>query len=203
MDQKEIKICPLVENYQFVGKCSIKSCQNFTPVTCSGCLMLDRTERSDSIITDNELLYYKMKPNKTAFDKEDLEVKDAIAARKKYETRVKNNILFFLYVEYVKHNHKPSPLFHYVSGVSVALDQIIEGYPFNQNVVNFEPWMLLYLLNVSVFSNFTSSEHRFDVSGSTICGLLAQTPGKYKTLKEEVKGFQRKLKQQSKSLLKR
>jgi hypothetical protein len=204
MDKIEVRnICPLVETYEFQGKCTITTCQNHTVVTCSGCLMLDRNERSDSSMTDSEILHYKLNPNKEKFSTKTLDVKAALNLRKYYELRARNNILFFLYVEFVRVKHKPHPKFDYVEGVSPTLDSILSVYPFNQKVINFQPWMLVYLLNVDTFDEFVRTEHRFDASSSSISGLLSQTPGKYRVLKDEVRSFHKQQKQKSRTLLKR
>lgn len=189
--------CPLVPWYKFKGKCSITTCQNNTTRTLTGCLALDRPERSDKI-TDTELLHYKVIPNKEKLDSQTMDTKYTSYIRKKYVSSVKSNMVYYLYVMYIQHNYKPHSKFTYIKGVSGIIDNILHSFPFNQKEAVFEPWMIVYAANPKIFKLFLSKQQRSTGETINLVSVLGLTPGKYKNICHAIKEYPKKLKELSK-----
>lgn len=178
-------VCPLKSFYCFEGKCPLKTCQNNTPVTERGCLSLDRKERHDKI-TDTELLYYKIKPNKEEFASKSLDSKFASYIRKRYIASAKGIMTLYLYVQFCKATQKPNKNFKYVPGSNPVFDDVINSAPLNIKLLGFETWMLYYLYNPKFLDHFIETQER-KTSDVSIVTVLGTTPRRYDTVVEELK----------------
>lgn len=182
-------VCPLKSFYCFEGKCPVKTCQNNTPVTERGCLSLDRKERHDKI-TDTELLYYKIKPNKEEFASKSLDSKFASYIRKRYISSAKGIMTLYLYVQFCKATQKPSKHFNYTLGTNDVIDEVLTSAPLNIKLLGFETWMLYYLYNPKFLDHFIETQER-KTSDVSIVTVLGTTPRRYDTVVDELKKFQK------------
>lgn len=142
--ERPIHTCIYVENFQF-HECTIRTCKNFTDVTRTKCLAIDRVQPvGNKIISDAELHLYK-------FSQEKVSTRLISIKRKKAITRVKAILILHSFIEYIRENHKPK-------GVRVYGGKLVErlemDYPLKVRKLQFYNWMWPYLTSKKVWRKF-------------------------------------------------
>lgn len=184
----KVNVCPLVPSYGTKGKCGVETCQNHNLISPTGCLLRDRAE-NESKITDAEILHYKIRPRSAEFGSKSLDTKFSAYIRKRHVVAAKSNMIFYMFVQYVKEKFAPHPKFNYTQGYSKFLDQMISEFPFTQEDSGFEPWMLPYLSMPKIFNTFVEGQNRKISESISLVNVLGITPGKYKNLKHSIQTF--------------
>lgn len=184
----KVNVCPLVPSYGTHGKCEVQGCQNHNLISPTGCLLRDRAENEHKI-TDAEILHYKIRPRSDEFGSKSLDTKFSAYIRKRHVVAAKSNMIFYMFVQYVKEKFTPHPKFNYVTGYSKFLDQLLTEFPFTQEDSGFEPWMLPYLSMPKVFNTFVEGQNRKISEAISLVNVLGITPGKYKNLKHSIQTF--------------
>lgn len=181
-DQKGLELlpihtCPFVEWYQF-KRCEIKTCKNYTSVTESRCLDIDRVKPSGSkFISDAELHLFK-------FDGTGVTTRLVSLKRKKAVDRVKSIIILYKYIEFIRTKYESqgenSPL---VMGRYAQAAQKTD--PLKIRKLNWKNWMWHYLVDPDVHAEFLE-QHGGECKEFKIEQLLRLTNIKYTKLLKEI-----------------
>lgn len=153
--RKEIRIsmegpihtCIYVEQFQF-RQCTIKTCKNYTPITTSKCLAIDRVQPvGNKIISDAELHLYK-------YSSEKVSTRLISLKRKKAITRVKAILILHSLLEYIRENYKPKGRVWDGSTMMKAESE----YPLKVRRLQFKNWMWPYLVSKKVWNKFATKK---------------------------------------------
>lgn len=147
-EEREIHTCIYVENFKF-HECTIRSCKNFTDVTRTKCLAIDRVQPvGNKIISDAELHLYK-------FSQEKVSTRLISIKRKKAITRVKAILILHSFIENIRENYKPK-------GTRVYGGKLVErlemDYPLKIRKLQFYNWMWPYLISKKVWRKFAQKK---------------------------------------------
>lgn len=142
-----IHTCIYVEQFQF-RQCTIKTCKNFTPITASRCLAIDRVQPvGNKIISDAELHLYK-------YSTEKVSTRLISLKRKKAITRVKAILILHSLLEYIRENYKPKGRVWDGSTMVKAESE----YPLKVRRLQFKNWMWPYLVSKKVWNKFATKK---------------------------------------------
>lgn len=177
--EENIHTCPLLSDFKFNKRCSIKTCQHYNLLTERRCLSLDRKVSSDAkTFTDKELLLYKFPKNTT--------LRDVSTKRRFSLAQIRNITALYYFVHYISENYPRKN--NYVTGEDPNLDELISksNLVYKQLGIKFS-WMLPHIINESTFEKFGKSKTlSSDVTIKTMVGL---TNSDYKLFIEKVKGL--------------
>lgn len=172
---RKVNACVYVEGYRFY-ECVIRSCKNFTDVTKTKCLAIDRVQPiGNKVISDAELHLYK-------FSKDKVSTRLVSIKRKKAVTRVKAILILHAYIEYIRENHKPKEEAY--SGKMV--EKLELDYPLRVRKLQFYNWMWPYLTSKKVHAKFVRKKGG-ECAAFKIHMLLNLTRMKYETLLKQLK----------------
>lgn len=172
---RQIHSCIYVENFQF-HECTIKSCKNFTDVTTSKCLAIDRVQPvGNKIISDAELHLYKYSADKVS-------TRLISIKRKKAITRVKAILILHSLLEYIRDNYKPKDRVYNTE----LVEKIESDYPLKIGKLQFYNWMWPYLTSKKVWKKFSKLKGG-ECADFKIYMLLNLTKAKYDTLISQLK----------------
>lgn len=131
--------------YKF-HKCEVKTCKNFTPITKSSCLAIDRVNPSGvKSITDAELHMYKYPEAKVSTRLISLKRKSAV-------DRVKAILILREYIEFIKvSKEKGMPI------VTASTAKAESAYPLKVKRLKFEQWMWPHLVSPTLYKEFLST----------------------------------------------
>jgi hypothetical protein len=172
---RQVHTCIYIESFQF-HECTIKSCKNFTDVTASKCLAIDRVQPvGNKIISDAELHLYKYSADKVS-------TRLISMKRKKAITRVKAILILHSLLEYIRDNYKPKGIAYNTKLVS----KLESDYPLKVSKLQFYNWMWPYLTSKKVWKKFSKLKGG-ECSDFKIYMLLNLTKSKYDTLISQLK----------------
>lgn len=191
--------CPIVTrdngynfNFEFFGKCHIKTCQYHTNTTKNNCLMLDMKIPSNGF-SDGEVHYYKIQDNPDIPQDEKPKLRTVNLIRKKSSQAIKANIIFSYFVMYLIDNYEPdSSEFIYIRGASSSLDNLLSNVPFKQEGFDqFREWMIPYLFNSDEYEKFCKASDNLQISPSDINlhTVLSLTPVKFVKMQKTISNF--------------
>lgn len=173
--ERKVYTCVYVDNYKF-HECTIKSCKNFTDVTRSKCLAIDRVQPvGNKIISDAELHLYK-------FGKEKVSTRLISIKRKKAITRVKAILILHSFIEYIRDNHRPKKRAY----EGKLIEKLELDYPLKVRKLQFYNWMWPYLTSKKVWKKFTTKKGG-ECAAFKVHMLLNLTRMKYETLIKQLK----------------
>lgn len=172
---RPVYTCVYVEQFKF-HECTIKSCKNYTDVTTTKCLAIDRVQPvGNKIISDAELHLYK-------FSKEKVSTRLISIKRKKAIMRVKGILILHSFIEYIRDNHKPKGFAYSTK----TIEKLESDYPLKVSKLQFYNWMWPYLTSKKVWRKFAKKKggecHTFKVYM-----LLNLTRIKYESLLKQLK----------------
>lgn len=170
-DVTKVNDCPEQDFFMFMGQCPIKSCQYNTQQTSRGCLALDRKESSGKSMTDIELYHYKFKNTNT-------NTRNVTTKRKTAIARVRNIIVLQYFIFYIEDKFSPEEGLDYSPGVSRRVDELLNSYPLRIKRLKFKPWMLSFLLDEYVFSEYMESKVQNKNSDVNLKNMLDLVPKK-------------------------
>lgn len=184
-----INECPIVVpdnkypfTFSFVGSCPSTQCQYHSEVTSRKCLVLDMKMPSNGF-TDREIHYFKIENSKTIPEEQKPQIRTVNLMRKKAQLTIKSNIVFYYYLSWIRENKEPEDTpFVYKKGSKKFLESIITEYPFVQEGVDFfEYWMLPFLFDADLYSEFCKSNEMLQIQSSDINlqSVLNLTPVKF------------------------
>lgn len=142
--QEKINSCPYVQWFEF-KKCTIRSCKNYNDITENKCLAIDRIKPEGAkIISDAELHLYKLK---------DLNISTRLVQikRKKFVDRVKQIVILFEYINFIKKNKIGGGVF-----TKQCLIDLEKEYPLKLKRLGWENWMWEYALDLDVWNEFVT-----------------------------------------------
>jgi L-fucose mutarotase/ribose pyranase (RbsD/FucU family) len=172
---RQVHSCIYVEGYEF-HECAVKSCKNFTDVTASKCLAVDRVQPAgNKIISDAELHLYKYSADKVS-------TRLISIKRKKAITRVKAILILHSLLEYIRDNHKPKERVYNTK----LIEKLESEYPLKIAKLQFYNWMWPYLTSKKVWKKFSKLKGG-ECSDFKIHMLLNLTKSKYDTLISQLK----------------
>ena len=141
MSAKKCVTCPLMEDYRFIGRCKIKTCKNVTSLTKHGCIAIDHVfPGGDKNISDAELMVYK-------FEGDAASVRNVGAKRKRATSYVKQYILFYYFVQYLRTKYPEPTMFYYREGIEPLLDRVLAMRPMKRERLQLHPWLLPHIIN--------------------------------------------------------
>lgn len=147
LDTRPIHTCIYVEQFRF-RECTIKTCKNYTDVTATKCLAIDRVQPvGNKIISDAELHLYK-------YSKEKVSTRLISLKRKKAIMKVKAILILHSLLEYIRENYKPK-------GRVFKCNQITKveaEYPLKIRKLQFQNWMWPYLISKKVWRKFVTKK---------------------------------------------
>lgn len=168
---RDMKECPVESAYLFTTQCSIRSCKYHSEAVQDHCLLRAGYVKDDKVLTDVELLKYK-------FPDTNLSEKEVGALRKKAVDRVKNVIMLYKCLTFIKENCNKVESFTYSETGLIA--ELLSRKPLSISRLSFEPWMFVYLLDPAIVSLVCGP--KFSVQAAL---FLKQR--EYQTLVSEVK----------------
>lgn len=172
---RQVHTCIYVEAYQF-NECTIRTCKNFTDVTASKCLAIDRVQPvGNKIISDAELHLYKYSADKVS-------TRLISIKRKKAITRVKAILILHSLLEYIRDNYKPKDRVYNTK----LIEKLENEYPLKVSKLQFYNWMWPYLTSKKVWKKFAKLKGG-ECSDFKIYMLLNLTKSKYDTLISQLK----------------
>lgn len=172
---KPIKACVYIPQYMFRA-CTIKTCKNYTAITSSRCLAIDRVQPiGNKIISDSELHLFK-------FSEAGVTSRLISIKRKKAVFRVKAILVLYSYLQYIKEHYKPTgELFR---GKHIEKAEV--SYPLKVRKLGFRNWMWRFMVDPEVYAKFTKKKEGecstfkvhmlLDVTAMKFENLLAQIP---------------------------
>lgn len=144
-DNRPVHTCIYVEQFKF-RECTIKTCKNFTPVTATKCLAIDRVQPvGNKIISDAELHLYK-------YSDEKVSTRLISLKRKKAIMRVKAILILHSLIEYIRDNYKSKGQVF----ASALVTEIESEYPLKVRKLQFQNWMWPYLTSKKVWRKFAT-----------------------------------------------
>lgn len=175
----DINVCLYQEWYKF-HTCSIRSCKNYTEVTKSKCLAIDRVQPVGSkVISDSELHYFK-------FSDKNVSTRLISLKRKKAVTRVKAILILNSLIEYIRDECKP--VGEELSGK--AVEKLESSYPLKIKKLGYARWMLPYIVDEKFYKKFLKKKEG-ECSSFKLCTILSLTPMKFERLLTQLKENQR------------
>lgn len=136
--------CMYVEWYKF-NRCDIRTCKNYSDVTPTRCLGIDRVQPSGTkIISDAELHMYKFSSDKVSTRLVSLK-------RKKAMNRIKVILVLNEYLNFIRTTHKPENRV-YQNEYTTRLEK---QFPLKVKRLKFESWMWPHLVDVNNFKKFS------------------------------------------------
>ena len=173
--ERKVHSCVYVEGYRFY-ECVIKTCKNFTDVTKTKCLAIDRVQPvGNKIISDAELHLYKFTDTRVS-------TRLVSIKRKKAVTRVKAILILNSLIEFIRENYKPGEKAY--SGKMV--EKLELDYPLRIRKLQFYNWMWPYLTSKKVYKKFVTKKGG-ECSTFKVHMLLNLTRMKYETLIKQLK----------------
>jgi len=171
MTEQKIHQCVYVPWFHF-KKCTIKTCKNFTSITETQCLALDRVQPSGvKVITDAELHMYK-------FPNAKISTRLVSMKRKKALARVKSVLILKEYLAWIYSKYKDT---QQVSKQNRYTEKVEKAFPLKIKQLRFENWMWPHLVSEAEYREFTRN-HEGECSQFTLQELLHMTDLKFKTL---------------------
>ena len=173
--ERKLHRCVYVEGYQFY-ECVVKTCKNFTAVTKTKCLAVDRVQPvGNKIISDAELHLYKFSDAKVS-------TRLVSIKRKKAVNRVKAILILNAFLEFIRENYKPGEKTY--SGKMV--EKLELDYPLRIRKLQFYNWMWPYLTSKKVYKKFVKKKGG-ECATFKVHMLLNLTRMKYETLIKQLK----------------
>ena len=144
--QTKTNTCLYVEWYKF-HKCEIRTCKNFTSITRTSCLALDRVNPSGvRAITDAELHMYKYPEAKVSTRLIALKRKAAV-------DRVKAMLVLRELIEFIREkNHVGQSV---ETPATIKLESL---YPLKVKKLKFESWMWPHIVSTKTYEEFLSRQ---------------------------------------------
>jgi hypothetical protein len=176
----KVNTCVYVPQFKF-HTCTIKTCKNYTDVTATHCLAIDRVQPlGNKIISDAELHMFK-------FNADGVTSRLVSLKRKKAIYRVKAILILNQFIEFIKSNYKSNGLAF--NGKSVEKAEL--SYPLKIRKLKFQNWMWEYLVDQKVYAKFTKQKEG-ECGLFKIYMLLNLTALKFKTLISQIQPNRRK-----------
>lgn len=182
MAAKKPTTCPLNEDYRFFGRCRIKSCKNQTSLTKRGCIALDHIyPGGEKVISDAELMVYKFRGEASS-------VRSVGSKRKRATTYVRQYILFYYFIQFIRERFASPTIFYYSEGIEPLVDNILALKPMKRERLAFKPWMLPHVMNPTLQDEFRLT---FGCSDSIdLLTLFQLKPKEFEKMKAAVKHMQ-------------
>lgn len=175
LPERKIHSCVYVDGYRFY-ECVVKTCKNYTDVTRTHCLAIDRVQPiGNKIISDAELHLYKFSDAKVS-------TRLVSIKRKKAVTRVKAILILNALIEFIRENYKPGDKAY--SGKMV--EKLELDYPLRIRKLQFYNWMWPYLTSKKVYKKFVKKKGG-ECATFKVHMLLNLTRMKYETLIKQLK----------------
>lgn len=193
--QVRTNLCPTANkdmgfefDFRFVGRCPVTTCQYHSHnAKRSNCMMLDISMNSKDF-TDTELHHYKFEKNDAIPLDKRPKPRTVNLIRKKAIARIKNNIIFHDYLDYIRTKYPEyEKEFDYVSGSCKHIDNMLQEFPFNQEGLDiFNLWMLPILFDFDVYLEFCEKTETLQISPNdfNLQSVLDITPIKFFKLKK-------------------
>lgn len=159
--------CKLVTSYHF-DKCGITTCKNYSPILCSGCMLIERkdTLNSEKGMSDHEIKYFKNYADVKHVTKNKKQAFDAV-----YSLLIFDRLHeFCATLPYKQYNAK---LYN-----NKRLKRVVNSYPFNLKEFSFNLSVLSYMFREDIYDSFsirTSCAICADYSLSDVLGLSTKT----------------------------
>lgn len=174
--KKPIKACVYVPQFKF-RECTITSCKNYSAITDSKCLAIDRVQPTgNKAISDAELHLFK-------FSGENVTSRFVSIKRKKAVERVKAMLILHAYITWICTKFKPTPGKVFASR---QIDKAEAGYPLKVKKLQFKNWMWEHITDAQVFSEFLQKKASGECMAFGVHTLLNMTEMKYAVLKSQV-----------------
>ncbi len=173
MDMSELAVnqCVYVEWYQF-KTCTIRTCKNFTDITKSKCLAIDRVQPAGTkVITDAELHMYKFPGAKVS-------TRLVSMKRKRAVLRVKSVLILRKFIDFLTDKHQETKIRKH-SNRYVARAETV--FPLKIKQLGFQNWMWPYLVSEQEYKEFTTS-CQGECSEFALHDLLHMTDLKFRVL---------------------
>lgn len=144
MKDRPIHTCVYVEEFRF-RVCEIKTCKNWSSVTNTKCLAIDRVQPvGNKIISDAELHLYK-------YSAENVSTRLISLKRKRAITRVQTLIVLNTYIEFIQETCRPRRGKVYDTELMRELESV---YPLRIKRLQFKNWMWPHLASKKVWKKF-------------------------------------------------
>jgi hypothetical protein len=175
-------------DFRFAGRCPITTCQYHSHnAKRTHCMMLDVNMNSKDF-TDAELHHYKFEQNPEIPANERPKPRTVNLIRKKAVSRIKHNIIFYDFLEYVRNNCGDlEQEFEYTPGSCRQIDTLLGEFPFNQPGLDiFHSWMLPALFDFDLYLEFCEKSETLQITPSdfNLQSVLDITPIKFFKLKK-------------------
>lgn len=149
IEDMPIRTCIYVSEYKF-KVCEITTCKNYSAVTPSSCLAIDRAKtQGTKFISDAELHLFKYSAKKVT-------TRFVAMRRKKAVDRVKNILILKKFIDYIRETYEDqgesSP---FIKGKYAQKAQTV--YPLYIEKLGFKNWMFHYLIDNEVQKEFIES----------------------------------------------
>ena len=167
----EINQCVYVHWYKF-KQCRIKTCKNYTSITSTHCLTIDRVQPAGvKIITDAELHMYK-------FPADNISTRLVSLKRKKALTRVKSVLILRQFIAYLygKYAQEEAKDVH-----TKYTERAEKAFPLKIQKLGFRRWMWHHLVSAQEYKEFTRGREG-ECTLFALHDLLHMTDMKFKAL---------------------
>lgn len=167
----ELNQCTYVEWFRF-KQCTIRSCKNWTIITQSRCMAIDRVQPAGAkIITDAELHMYKYPTQKVS-------TRLVAMKRKKALLRVKSVLILkeyvsHLYLKYLDTRQRPVRNRH--------TEKAEKSFPLRIRQLRFDNWMWPHIVSQEEYKEFLQTR-RGECSSFSLQDLLQMTEMKFSAL---------------------
>lgn len=163
--------CPIDDRHRF-NQCAILSCKNFSPVTDSYCIVLDREDSKSSKISDSELQYFKGISSRSTL----------VNFRKQAEERITILIILDKYIKTCKADSIDAetltrhPLIYSMS----------QSFPFSSDLWPFPSDRMVDITDQDKFNKFRRKNVSEKASGYTLDRILGLKPEALNLVREIV-----------------
>lgn len=176
LENYPVQSCVYVPTYKF-KKCEISSCKNWSSVTKTSCLAIDRVQPiGNKVISDAEIHLFK-------FSEAGVTGRLVSAKRKRAVTRVKCILTLHAYLVWIRGKFTPE-VGKFYRGKHVEKAEL--EYPLRISKVGFKNWMWPYLVDPEVYKQFLGKKEG-ECTEIELYHMLDMTDLKLGVLAEQVK----------------
>lgn len=171
-----VQTCVYVPVYKF-KKCDIRSCKNWSEVTKTSCLAVDRAQPvGNKVISDAEIHLFK-------FNNTGVTGRLVAAKRKRAVTRIKSILTLHAYITWIHSKFQPEEHKFYRGKY---IERAEFEYPLKISRIGFKNWMWPHIVNKDVYKQFLGKKEG-DCTEIELHHMLDMTDLKFNTLAEQVK----------------
>ena len=179
ISEHQVQTCVYIPTFKF-KKCEIRSCKNWSEVTKTSCLAIDRAQPiGNKVISDAEIHLFK-------FNNAGITGRMVAAKRKRAVTRVKSVLTLHAYIAWIREKFKPEANKFY-RGKYVERAEL--EYPLKISKLGFKNWMWPHIVDINTYKQFLGKKEG-DCTEIELHQLLDTTDLKFNALVEQTIGTQ-------------